>query len=71
MECAAYNPSMSPLQVVIARMVAQGKDLSTIEYAVLSEFHDARVKYDCTVRLALAKIAPKAGLVVLNYHRDE
>jgi|TARA_B100000073_G_scaffold348274_1_gene366093 cytidine deaminase len=71
LECAAYNPSMSPLQVVIARMVAQGKDLSTIEYAVLSEFHDARVKYDCTVRLALAKIAPKAGLVVLNYHRDE
>jgi len=68
LECAAYNPSMSPLQVVIARMVAQGKDLSTIDRAVLSEFRDARVKYDCTVRLTLAKIAPKAELVVLNYH---
>lgn len=69
LECAAYNPSMSPLQVVISRMVAKGKDLSSIERVLLTEFEDAPVKYDCTVRLTMAKIAPKAKILVLNYHR--
>ncbi|ABO96197.1 predicted protein, partial [Ostreococcus lucimarinus CCE9901] len=59
LECAAYNPSMSPLQVVFARMVAQGKDLSSIEQCLLLECPGAHVKYDCTVRLTLEKIAPK------------
>ena len=31
---------------------------------------DAHVKYDCTVRLTLAKIAPKAKLLILNYHDE-
>ena len=66
MECAAYNPSMSPLQVVFARMVAHGKDLSSIERCLLLECPGAHVKYDCTVRLTLEKIAPKAAVIVAN-----
>ena len=66
MECAAYNPSMSPLQVVFARMVAHGKDLSSIEQCLLLECPGAHVKYDCTVRLTLEKIAPKAAVIVAN-----
>tara|TARA_B100000768_G_C11231591_1_gene355304 strand:- start:485 stop:1231 length:747 start_codon:yes stop_codon:yes gene_type:complete len=66
MECAAYNPSMSPLQVVFARMVARGKDLSSIERCLLLECPGAHVKYDCTVRLTLEKIAPKAAVIVAN-----
>ena len=58
LECAAYNPSMSPLQVVFARMVAQGKDLSSIEQCLLLECPGAHVKYDCTVRLTLEKMPP-------------
>lgn len=70
LECAAYNPSMSPLQCVITRMVAQGKSLEDIEHVLLIELDDAHVKYDCTVRLTLAKIAPKAKLLILNYHDE-
>jgi len=70
LECAAYNPSMSPLQVVFARMVAQGKDLSSIEQCLLLECPGAHVKYDCTVRLTLEKIAPKASVIVANVGHD-
>ena len=68
LESAAYNPSMSPFQCLTARMVARGKDLASIERVVLTELHGAPVKYECTVRLALAQVAPHARLVVINYH---
>jgi cytidine deaminase len=68
LESAAYNPSMSPFQCLTARMVARGKDLASIERVVLTELHGAPVKYECTVRLALAQVAPNARLVVVNYH---
>ena len=58
-ECAAYNPSMSPLQVVIARWWRKGK-IYPPSSTPCCPTSRRRVKYDCTVRLALAKIAPKA-----------
>lgn len=68
LESAAYNPSMSPFQCVTARLVACGKLLEDITLVVLIELSNAAVKYESTVLLALAQVAPNARLIVVNYH---
>lgn len=70
LECAAYNPSMSPLQVVITRMVAMGKDLTTIERVVLREFCDSAVRYDETVRLAVQKMTDGRADFFVAHHNQ-
>jgi cytidine deaminase len=66
LECAAYNPSMSPLQVAIANLVMSGGNPCDIAHIELVEYVDAKVQYDCTVRSALAKIAPDATLRIIK-----
>lgn len=70
MECAAYNPSLPPLQAAIIALVAQGDEVYTdIVEVVLVEKEGAAIQFASTVKIVVEKIAPAASLVVYEVER--
>ena len=68
-ESVAYNPTLPPLQVALAAMLAGGlRDFSAIEDAVLAEAPQPRVTgFGSAMAEVLRAIAPSARLYVVQY----
>jgi len=65
-ENAAYNPSLSPLQVALVSVVMAGGDFSEIIEVALVESKDAKISQKSATEAALSAIAPAAKLRVLS-----
>jgi cytidine deaminase len=65
-ENAAFNPSLSPLQVALMRMAMAGEQFSSIVRVVLAEVANAPISQRSMTEAALAGIAPKATLRVIT-----
>ena len=65
-ECAAYNPSLPPLQTAIIDAIIDGMPTyAIVRHVVLVEVENAPVQHAGTVRVVLEQIAPEAELQVL------
>ena len=64
LENAAFNPSLSPLQVAIVNAVIAGEDAAGIQRAVLVEKKGATIHQEAVTRIVLEALAPKARLEV-------
>ena len=68
-ENAAFNPSLSPLQVALVNLVANGRSYSEIQRAVLVEnFANGKVSQNDASRLLLQSIAPSVSLDYFEAH---
>eukprot|EP00898_Chlorokybus_atmophyticus_P001973 jgi/Chlat1/2777/Chrsp187S02911 len=66
-ECAAFNPSLPPLQATLISFVTSGGgDYANIDRAVLVERSDAPVRHADSTRLAMRTICPHAELRVVG-----
>jgi cytidine deaminase len=63
-ENAAFNPSLSPLQVALVAMAAQNHDFSDIRNVVLVESASARISQKNVTQAVLSAVAPIARLRV-------
>jgi cytidine deaminase len=66
MECAAFNPSLSPLQIALVGLLVAGEDYSAISRAVLTEVNGAKISQEGASKALLAIIAPEVRLEVSN-----
>ena len=62
-ENVAFNPSLSPLQVALAALIAGGEDYSSISGAALVEAQGANISQRAVMETVLAAIAPSAKLI--------
>ena len=65
LENAAFNPSLSPLQSALVRLIFAGEDLTAIKRVVLVEMKNAAISQRASTEAVLSAIAPKARLDVL------
>jgi cytidine deaminase len=63
-ENVAFNPSLSPLQIAVAQMIAAGEPHSAISAATLVEVPGAKITQRPVSETVLAAIAPKTTLRV-------
>jgi cytidine deaminase len=63
-ENVAFNPSLSPLQISLAAMIAAGEPYSTVASVALVEVPDAKISQRSVAEAVLAAIAPNAKLSV-------
>lgn len=68
-ENAAYNPSLSPLQVALVSMVMASGKFSDIAEVALVEAKDAKISQKSVTQATLSAIAPTAKLRVLSATR--
>ncbi|HLV86157.1 MAG TPA: cytidine deaminase [Candidatus Sulfotelmatobacter sp.] len=62
-ESVAFNPSLSPLQVALAALIAGGEDYSRIVAAALVEAKDAKISQRPVTETVLRAIAPSVKLI--------
>ena len=58
-ENVAFNPSLSPLQVALAALIAAGEDYSAIDAVTLVEVQGAKISQRPVTETVLAAIAPE------------
>ncbi len=68
-ENAAFNPSLSPLETALVRLLTRGKEYREIQRAVLIEGRDAATSQADAARIVLEAVAPSAVLDVV-YARE-
>ncbi|HEU5336821.1 MAG TPA: cytidine deaminase [Terriglobales bacterium] len=61
-ENVAFNPSLSPLQVALAQMIAAGEQYSAISRAALVEVQGAKISQKAVTETVLGAIAPAVKL---------
>jgi cytidine deaminase len=61
-ENVAFNPSLSPLQVALAAMIAAGERYSAISAVTLVEVEGAKISQKDVTQVVLGAIAPGAKL---------
>lgn len=64
LETAAFNPSLSPLQVALVSFVADGRNYSEISSVLLMEREDAIISQEMATWEVLKNIAPQAELLI-------
>lgn len=72
LECAAYNPSLPPLQTALVNIIVNGNGPNgNYEYiwnniceVVLVELSEAAVQHVNVTKVVLSAIAPKATLLI-------
>lgn len=64
-ENVAFNPSLPPLQVALAALIAAGEDYSAIQAVTLVEGRGANISQRPVTETVLAAIAPKVKLQTL------
>lgn len=69
-ENAAFNPSLSPLQVALLALVAAGESYSAISQAVLVELQGSTITQKSVTETVLAAIAPAVPLRVFPATRS-
>lgn len=62
-ECAAYNPSLLPLQAALSNLIMAGRHFSEIESAVLVHVKDSRVDHVTVAQSLLRSISNKPLIV--------
>ena len=67
-ENVAFNPSLSPLQVALAQMIAAGESYPAISAVTLVEVPDAKITQKPVTETVLGAIAPKVKLAVAGAH---
>jgi len=65
LENAAFNPSLSPLQVALVRIAAAGEAFADIVIVKLVELKNAAISQRGATRAVLEAISPNASLEVL------
>ena len=65
-ENVAFNPSLSPLQVALAALIAGGDDYASITTAALVEAQGAQISQRPVTETVLAAIAPEVKLRVFS-----
>lgn len=65
-ENVAFNPSLSPLQVALAALIAGGEDYSSISGAALVEAQGAKITQRPVTETVLGTIAPSAKLLYMT-----
>jgi cytidine deaminase len=65
LENVAFNPSLSPLQVALAAMIAAGEPYSAISACTLVEVQNAKISQAAATRTVLGAIAPSVKLAVV------
>lgn len=65
-ENVAFNPSLSPLQVALAALIAGGEEYSAIQAVTLVEVHGAKISQRPVTETVLAAIAPDIKLRVFS-----
>jgi cytidine deaminase len=68
-EIAAFNPSLSPLQIALVGLIVAGEDYSAISRAVLTEVNGAKISQRGVTEALLHIIAPRVGLEVSTANR--
>jgi cytidine deaminase len=61
-ENVAFNPSLSPLQIALAQIIAAGKQYSEISQVALVEVQRAKISQKAVTETVLGAIAPKVKL---------
>ena len=61
-ENVAFNPSLSPLQIGLAQMIAAGEPYSAISAGVLVEVQGAKISQKAVTETVLGAIAPEVKL---------
>ena len=61
-ENVAFNPSLSPLQIALAQMIAAGEQYSAISEAALVEVQGAKISQKAVTETVLGAIAPAVKL---------
>lgn len=64
-ESVAFNPSLSPLQIALAAMIAAGEPYSAIAAVTLVELEKARISQVAVTRTVLGAVAPSVKLEVV------
>jgi cytidine deaminase len=67
-ENVAFNPSLSPLQIALAGMIAAGEPYAAISAVTLVEVPDAKISQKPVTETVLGAIAPKIKLEVAFAH---
>lgn len=65
-ENVAFNPSLSPLQVALAALIAAGETYSAIFGVTLVEIQDAKISQRAVTETVLRAIAPEVKLDVIS-----
>ncbi len=65
-ENAAFNPSLSPLETALVRLLIRGKCYRDIQRAVVVEQRDASTSQADAARIVLEAVAPRADLDVAH-----
>ncbi len=65
-ENAAFNPSLSPLETALVRLLIRGKEYREIRRAVLVEQRDASTSQADAARIVLEAVAPRAVLEIVH-----
>jgi cytidine deaminase len=68
-EIAAFNPSLSPLQIALVGLIVAGEDYSAISRAVLTEVEGAKISQKGVTEALLGVIAPGVRLEVASANR--
>lgn len=63
-ENVAFNPSLSPLQIALAALIAAGEPYSSISSVSLVELQEAQISQRAVTEAVLAALAPKVKLEV-------
>lgn len=61
-ENAAFNPSLSPLQIALVQLFLAGGDYSAITRVVLVEMKDAKISQASVTKAVLSTVAPRVEL---------
>jgi cytidine deaminase len=61
-ENVAFNPSLSPLQIALAQMIAAGQHYSAIAEVALVEVHGAKISQKAVTETVLGAITPRVKL---------
>jgi cytidine deaminase len=69
MESAAFNPSLSPLQIALVGMIVAGEDYAAIRRVALAEVKDAKISQREVTEAVLRGIAPGIQLQVSSITR--
>jgi len=64
-ENVAFNPSLSPLQVSLAAMIAAREEYGAIQAATLVELHGAKISQRAVTETVLAAVAPGVQLEIV------
>src|SRR5271156_1912906 len=68
-EIAAFNPSLSPLQIALVGLIVAGEDYSAISRVVLTEVNGAKISQKGVTEALLAVVAPGVRLEISRADR--